>query len=80
MLTELDIELDILRHFVRMSADKDFYHMGQTPPLAPKKYAYWSSLLDEIGRMIGGFKKYVDRVDEERAKAKKNEKLAKFYM
>ena len=79
-LQELDIELDILRHFVRMAQDRDYYDPNVAPPLSLKKYTYWSSLLDEIGRMIGGFKKYIERVDLAKAKAKKDEKLAKFYV
>lgn len=58
-LQELDIELDILRHLVRLAMDKDYYDGSATPPLPFKKYKYWSGLLDEIGRIIGGYMKYV---------------------
>lgn len=57
-LQELDVELDVLRHLVRMAADKRLYP-NQTPCLPMKKYEHWARLLDEIGRMIGGYKKYV---------------------
>lgn len=57
-LQELDVELDVLRHLVRMAADKRLYP-NQAPCLPMKKYEHWARLLDEIGRMIGGYKKYV---------------------
>lgn len=58
-LEELDIELDTLRHMVRVAADRDYYDQNVAPPLSFKKYEYWSGLLNEIGRMIGGYMKYV---------------------
>lgn len=57
-LGDLDTEIDILRHMLRMSADKRLYP-GAKPCLAFKKYEHWSKLLNEIGRMVGGYKKYV---------------------
>ena len=54
-LQELDVELDVLRHFVRMAADKSYFGQNNSPPLAFKKYEHWSKLLDEIGRIIGGY-------------------------
>jgi hypothetical protein len=46
-LQDLDVELDILRSYVRLAFNLHF--------LPPKKYEYWSRLNDEIGRMIGGW-------------------------
>ncbi|MBU5438276.1 diversity-generating retroelement protein Avd [Tissierella sp. MSJ-40] len=57
-LQELDIELDILRHLIRLAADKKLYP-NQKPCLPFKKYEYWAKLIDEIGRMIGGYMKSV---------------------
>ena len=79
-LQDLDIELDVLRHLIRLAHDKDFYDKeitqrdgrGDTlrnsdgsvktvrmqPPLSSQKYETWSRLLDEIGRIIGGYMKY----------------------
>lgn len=57
-LQELDIELDVLRHLVRLAQDKDYYGQNVAPPLSFKKYEYWSRLLNEIGRIIGGYMKY----------------------
>ena len=80
-LQELDIELDTLRHFIRLAHDKDYYDQkvpkkdssgrivkdadGKTvyvtmqPPLPMKKYEHWSSLLTEIGKILGGYMKAV---------------------
>ncbi|MGG7200778.1 diversity-generating retroelement protein Avd [Clostridium butyricum] len=58
-LGDLDTEIDILRHMLRMSADKRLYP-GAKPCMAFKKYEHWSKLLNEIGRMVGGYKKYIN--------------------
>ena len=57
-LQDLDIELDVLRHLIRLAQDKDYYGQNVAPPLPFKKYEYWSGLLNEIGRIIGGYMKY----------------------
>ena len=57
-LQELDIELDVLRHLIRLAQDKDYYGRNVAPPLPFKKYEYWSGMLSEIGRIIGGYMKY----------------------
>lgn len=49
ILFDIDVELNILRTFVRLSADKDVKYL----PL--RKYEFWSKQLDEIGRMLGGW-------------------------
>ena len=56
-LQELDVELDVLRHFIRMAQDGDFYDRNYTPPLPFLKYEEWSKRLGEIGRIIGGLLK-----------------------
>lgn len=58
-LQELDVELDVLRHLVRLAQDRDYYGKNVAPPLPFKKYEYWCGLLNEIGRIIGGYMKYV---------------------
>lgn len=80
-LQELDVDLEILRHLVRLAADKDYYDetvvkrdnsgrivkdnngkavkVQMQPPLPLKKYQVWSKMLDEIGKMIGGYMKSV---------------------
>ena len=57
-LQELDITLDVLRHFVRLEADKKLYP-GRAPCLPFSKYEHWAALMDEIGKMIGGYMKAV---------------------
>lgn len=46
-LQDIDVELDILRAYVRLSFNLRF--------LPPKKYEFWAKLNDEIGRMLGGW-------------------------
>lgn len=58
-LQELDVELDVLRHLIRVAQDRDYYGQNLAPPLPFKKYEYWSKLLSEIGRIIGGYMKCV---------------------
>jgi len=51
-LRELDVELDMLRFYVRLAFNLHF--------LPPKKYEVWAKLNDEIGRMLGGWIKVRD--------------------
>lgn len=46
-IQDLDIELEILKNFVRLSFDLKYINI--------KKYEFWSRQLDEIGKMIGGW-------------------------
>jgi hypothetical protein len=46
-LQELDVELDVLRSYVRLGFNLHY--------LPIKKYELWSKFNDEIGRMIGGW-------------------------
>lgn len=48
-LQDLDVELEILRTYIRLAADQQLRYL----PL--KKYEIWSRMLNEIGRMIGGW-------------------------
>lgn len=52
-LQDIDIELDNLRYLVRLGNDLGF--------LPFKKYENWSRLLNEIGRMIGGWMKSINK-------------------
>lgn len=58
-LRDLDIELDTLRHFIRFAQDKRYYTPNVAPPLSFKKYEVWSKMLNEIGRIIGGYMKHL---------------------
>lgn len=46
-LQDLDIEVDKLRKYIRLSYNLKF--------LPLKKYDVWSDKVDEIGRMVGGW-------------------------
>ncbi|MBO5610554.1 MAG: diversity-generating retroelement protein Avd [Eubacterium sp.] len=46
-LQELDVEIEKLRAYIRLS-----YKLGFLPL---KKYDVWSGMVDEIGRMLGGW-------------------------
>jgi hypothetical protein len=48
-LQEIDVELEKLRTFVRLSKDMKYIDI--------KKYEVWSKYLAEIGKMLGGWMK-----------------------
>ncbi|WP_034629496.1 diversity-generating retroelement protein Avd [Desulfotruncus alcoholivorax] len=52
-MQELDTELDFLRSLIRISMQLGF--------LPFKKYENWAIMLNEIGRMIGGWFKSIKR-------------------
>lgn len=55
-LGELDNEVDVLRHLVRLAADPQ-YMRDKKPCLPMKKYEQMSKMINEIGCMIGGYYK-----------------------
>jgi hypothetical protein len=48
-IQEADVQLEILRHYIRLAKDLEF--------LPIKKYENWSKMTTEIGKMIGGWLK-----------------------
>ena len=48
-LQEIDVELDTIRVFIRLASDKDNKYLPM------KKYENWSKMLNEIGKMLGGW-------------------------
>ncbi len=48
-LQDIDIELELLRTYIRFSTDPKVRYL----PL--RKYENWSKMLNEIGRMLGGW-------------------------
>ena len=48
-LTELDIELDKLRSYIRLSANPDLKY------LSVERYGKWAEKVNEVGRMLGGW-------------------------
>lgn len=55
---DLDIELSVLKHLIHLAADANLYP-NKTPCLPKKKYLHWMKMLEEIGRMIGGYQKSI---------------------
>lgn len=55
-LGDLDNEVDVLRHLVRLAADPN-YTRSKKPCLSLRKYENISRMVNEIGRMIGGYYK-----------------------
>lgn len=55
-LGELDNEVDVLRHLVRLAADQN-YTRSKKPCLSLRKYENISRKINEIGCMIGGYYK-----------------------
>jgi len=58
---ELDVELEWLRHLVRMASDKDYCGPKYSPPLSTHQYEVWSRYNAEIGNMLGGYIKSLQR-------------------
>jgi hypothetical protein len=52
---ELDVELEWLRHLVRMAADKDYSGAKFAPPLSTHQYEVWARYNKEIGCLLGGY-------------------------
>lgn len=59
-LEDLDVELAILKKFVALASDKDYAGPKHAPPMSIHQREVWSRYNDEIGKMIGGYKKYLD--------------------
>lgn len=56
---ELDVELEWMRHLVRLAADKDYCGAKFTPPLSKHQYEVWARYNREIGCLLG---KYIESV------------------
>ena len=54
-LQEMDVELETLKTFIRVAADPKFKYLGL------KQYENWSKMLSEIGRMLGGWVKAINK-------------------
>ena len=52
-MRKLDTELELLRTYIRLARDLEF--------LPFKKYEIWSKKLEEIGKLIGGWIKSVNK-------------------
>ena len=72
-LGDLDNEVDVLRHLVRLAADPE-YMRDKKPCLPMKKYEQMSNKINEIGRMIGGYYKSLNGSPEAKKNAGKPQK------
>ena len=52
---ELDVELEWLRHLIRMAASKEMAGEKFSPPLSVHQYEVWSRYNEEIGRLLGKY-------------------------
>lgn len=57
---DMDVELATLKEFIVIASDKDCTGQKHAPPLTLKQREVWSRYTTEIGKMIGGYKKYLD--------------------
>lgn len=67
-LGELDTEVDVLRHFIRLAADPDMYP-GKKPCLPFRKYENWAKLVNQLGGQIGNYEKFVNGVSNKGKKS-----------
>lgn len=54
-LQEMDVELEALKTYIRIAADPKFKYLGL------KQYEIWGKMLSEIGRMLGGWMKAINK-------------------
>lgn len=59
-LEDLDIELAVLKEFVVLASDRDYCGIKFSPPLTMHQREVWSGYNDEIGKLIGGYKKSLE--------------------
>lgn len=59
-LEDLDIELAVLKKFIVIASDRDYCGERFAPPLTLHQRDIWSRQNEEIGKLIGGYKKYID--------------------
>lgn len=64
-IDDLDIELAMLKEFVSLAADKDFFGDKYPPALTIHQREIWNRHNLEIGRLIGGYKNWLDNNKEE---------------
>lgn len=59
-LEEMDIQLANLRDFIIIASDRAYSGPKYPPPMSQNQREVWGRYNSEIGRIIGGYKKYVD--------------------
>ena len=58
---ELDVELEWLRHLVRLAADREACGAKYAPPLSEHQYQVWSRYNNEIGNLLGQYIQSIQR-------------------
>ena len=58
---ELDVELESLRHLVRMASEKEYFGTKYAPPLSTHQYETWSRHNSTIGKMLGAYIKSLQK-------------------
>lgn len=58
---ELDVELESLRHLVRMASEKEYFGAKYAPPLSIHQYETWSRYNSTIGKMLGAYIKSLQK-------------------
>lgn len=59
-LEELDIELAVLKEFILIASDPACSGPKHAPPLTMRQREVWSRYTAEIGRIIGGYRKFIE--------------------
>lgn len=59
-LDDMDIELSTLRDFIELASDRDYYGTKYAPPISLHQREVWARHNTEIGKLIGGYKKFVE--------------------
>jgi len=62
-LGELDTEVDVLRHLIRLAADKDMYP-DKKPCLPFRRYEIWAKTINQLGGMIGNYEKFLNAAEK----------------
>lgn len=59
-IQDMDVELATLKEFIVIASSKECAGPKHAPPLTIHQREVWSRYTAEIGRMIGGYKKFVE--------------------
>lgn len=62
-LGELDTEVNVLRHLIRLAADPEMYP-GKKPCLPFRRYENWAKLINQLGGMIGNYEKFINNAQK----------------
>lgn len=60
-LEDADIQLATIGEFIVIASDKEYFGAKFSPPLSIHARDVWAKMNEEIGRMIGGYKKFIEK-------------------